>query len=515
MASLSLGHLPSLWKQHLLSEFAGLKQACPEGVFVSLNPGDPSLWSAVLFVRNGPYAPAVLRFHITFPDSYPRVAPLVTFQTDMFHPLITPLTTHMYSTDLQDDGSGGAAEQERLPPGGFSLRHGFPEWYKRDKRTANGGSKVSNAEAQGASSLDQTGQPQPGQVNATPTSPSQGSLPRYMQTSKRTVSTYSILKYIRSTFDKEDVLDSVPLSAAGNPGAWHAWRTHRRKQGKVFQEDRGGVIGDGGSDGSSKESEEEPQPPGEENSADATSKKSVSVRSMSPSTSPTTSTSMSISMSTPTSTTTTRRPGEWNWDGVWEDRVKKGIASTLSESVLYGAAGGPESLIHFLALEDGDIQTAKDNLRRTLVISACLPVRSHGLRAKSKKKLRPRKSRLSLRQEKKHSIHRPTYAASSWDELKFLSPHREKSGTAEISPISLPAPGLERDKPSPLRIIKQCKNYSRPLAKGWNTSMNAEVGVEKGSPPCSRDDYIPLKVMKKRASKVFRDVPPDENEVPS
>lgn len=34
---------------------AGLKQACPNGVFVSLTPGDPSLWSGVIFVRKGKY----------------------------------------------------------------------------------------------------------------------------------------------------------------------------------------------------------------------------------------------------------------------------------------------------------------------------------------------------------------------------------------------------------------------------------------------------------------------------
>lgn len=32
---------------------AGLKQACPEGMFVSLTPGDPTVWSAVLFIRYG------------------------------------------------------------------------------------------------------------------------------------------------------------------------------------------------------------------------------------------------------------------------------------------------------------------------------------------------------------------------------------------------------------------------------------------------------------------------------
>ena len=70
---LTLDSLPSLRKQHLLSELfvlarpsirpsplsdlhvvsAGLKQACPEGIFVTITPGDPTLWSAVLFVRDG------------------------------------------------------------------------------------------------------------------------------------------------------------------------------------------------------------------------------------------------------------------------------------------------------------------------------------------------------------------------------------------------------------------------------------------------------------------------------
>lgn len=45
--------LPALRRQNLLSEFAGLKQSCPRGIFVSLTPGDPSLWSGVIFVRKG------------------------------------------------------------------------------------------------------------------------------------------------------------------------------------------------------------------------------------------------------------------------------------------------------------------------------------------------------------------------------------------------------------------------------------------------------------------------------
>ena len=42
---------------HALSSSAGLKQACPQGIYVSLTPGDPTLWSGVIFVRKGPSIP--------------------------------------------------------------------------------------------------------------------------------------------------------------------------------------------------------------------------------------------------------------------------------------------------------------------------------------------------------------------------------------------------------------------------------------------------------------------------
>jgi hypothetical protein len=144
-------------------------------------------------------------------------------------------------------------------------------------------------------------------------------VPPYMQTDRKTISTYSLLKYIRSTFDKAEVLDAVPLSAAGNPGAWHAWRTHRRKEGKVFEEKKGhrlsrlsrlSII-----DGLPK------FPSSEQGDAAASDAKSIASQS------------------------TTREPGDWNWDGVWEDRVKKGVASTLTESVLYGASGISDDMV--------------------------------------------------------------------------------------------------------------------------------------------------------------------------
>jgi hypothetical protein len=71
-----MGSLPTVRRQQLLAELyvcfrdlvdisrlltdcpflfasAALKQACPQGVYVSLTPGDPSLWSGVIFVRKG------------------------------------------------------------------------------------------------------------------------------------------------------------------------------------------------------------------------------------------------------------------------------------------------------------------------------------------------------------------------------------------------------------------------------------------------------------------------------
>ncbi|KAF3068662.1 hypothetical protein CFAM422_007868 [Trichoderma lentiforme] len=337
MTSLALGHLPSLWRQHLLSEFAGLKQACPEGVFVSLTPGDPSLWSAVLFVRHGPYAPAVLRFQILFPDAYPRAPPLVTFSTDIFHPLITPLTTHMYPTSAETDGS--TAERPRLPPGGFSLEHGFPEWFGGSAARSRHGSRGRRGPSPSASST-KSGQ---SSSDKPPMVPPKDDVPRYMQTDQKTISTYSLLKYIRSSFDKAEVLDAVPLAAAGNPGAWHAWRTHRRKQRKALNEN----IKSNRLSRLSILSDLQPR----ENASEQGDAIAFDVRSIA---------------SQSTMATMAREPGEWNWDGVWEDRVKKGVASTLTESVLYGASGISDDMIHFLALEEGTIEAVKGNLRRTL-----------------------------------------------------------------------------------------------------------------------------------------------------
>ncbi|KID79053.1 ubiquitin-conjugating enzyme, partial [Metarhizium brunneum ARSEF 3297] len=289
----------------------GLKQACPE---------------AVLFVRDGPYAAAVLRFQISFPDTYPKLPPLILFSTDIFHPLITPLTTYMYAKDVQDKGTSSATDQERLPPGAFSLRHGFPQWFGRGQ-SAEPGSRLASGERLDSSGSDGTGAPPEGVVMSP--EPSHASSPDYSQTCKPGMSVYTILKYIRSTFDTPEVLDMVPLEASGNPGAWHAWRAHRRKHGKL--------------------ADQKPSS-GDDSDSDGV-RNSYSGKAEEPSLSP---------------TTATRQPGQWNWDGVWEDRVQKGVAASLSEPVLYGGSGVPDEMIHFLAMEETDLESVKDDIRRTL-----------------------------------------------------------------------------------------------------------------------------------------------------
>ncbi|KAK3379946.1 ubiquitin-conjugating enzyme/RWD-like protein [Lasiosphaeria ovina] len=325
-----MGNLPAVKRQHLLAEFAGLKQACPNSVYVSLTPGDPSLWSGIIFVRRGPYVTAILRFQISFPDTYPSLPPLVTFSTDIFHPLIAPLTTYMYTTDIQDTGTVSATDEERLPPGGFSLRHGFPDWFGRGRRSRQVSAQRPTTPLQTPPRPAAGSRLQPSSVASTPTSAASsslvGSIPAFMQTRPREVSTYDVLRYIRSAFDDEEVLDSIPLEAAGNPGAWHAWRAHRRQTGKAL-----------------------PPAPGEDGESASTSSPPSSVVGGGGGVG-----------------ATARRPAEWNWEGVWLERSKRGIAGSLSEAVLYGNAGTADELINFLNMDDTDVDGIKKNLLRTL-----------------------------------------------------------------------------------------------------------------------------------------------------
>lgn len=95
---------------------------------------------------------------------------------------------------------------------------------------------------------------------------------------RKTVPVTELLDYIRSTFDDETVLDSLTLEAAGNPGAWHAWKAHR---------------GENSSPGASDSKRATPQ---------------------------------------------ARLPGDWHWDGVWARRVQSEVEASHSEPMLYGSS---------------------------------------------------------------------------------------------------------------------------------------------------------------------------------
>ncbi|KAJ5465703.1 hypothetical protein N7530_009490 [Penicillium desertorum] len=244
MSTSKLPCIPSLRKQQLHLEFASLRRAAPPGVYVSLAPGDPTLWNGVIFVRSGPYASAVLRFQLRFPDTYPDLPPLVTFATDLFHPLIVPLTTYTFSTGSASDNPVSATDDERLPPGGFSLRHGFPHWFGRAKRSGLASGSTSRNVSGNSASVASTGHESSGypvtdgdESNASnPPDTSAASedggveAPRLAQAPamdqfaerRNVVPVSEILDYIRSTFDDELVLDSLPVEPTGSSsGDWH------------------------------------------------------------------------------------------------------------------------------------------------------------------------------------------------------------------------------------------------------------------------------------------------------
>jgi hypothetical protein len=167
------------------------------------------------------------------------------------------------------------------------LRHGFPLWFGRARRSAP---SSRNASGSTGDSPAQSGTPIRADFN---TAPSVIGTPQNTDD----VSIVRILEYIRSTFSEESILDSLPLETAANPGAYHAWRTHRAP---VLQ----------------------------------TQQSTPSLPS------PVSSTAEKAQGSSVLGTN--KRPGEWNWEGVWEERVKRAVKASLSESALFGTGVGED-----------------------------------------------------------------------------------------------------------------------------------------------------------------------------
>ena len=259
----------------------------------------------------GPYAPAVLRFQIRFPPRYPATPPSITFSSDIFHPLVTPLTTYTYTTGSSNSDTVSAADEERLRPGGFDLRHGFPQWFKRASNS-QGSSKassrnVSESQARETGLSDDAIAPFALRAIDVP-EPSRPTLfqaaqlgivsPQLRALVTPHVSIVEVLRYMKLSFEDATTLDVLPYDTVGNPGAWHAWRAHR----KTTKEEISRALAKN------------------ENSDDVIYRQRSSA--------------IMGNLADPIP----KPPGEWNWDGVWAERVKKGVNATVSEPVLYGDA---------------------------------------------------------------------------------------------------------------------------------------------------------------------------------
>jgi len=293
MSSLTL---PSYRRQQLLLEFAAIKARCPKGIYLSPLAANPAIWSGVLFVREGPYTSAVLRFEIAFPAAYPDVGPSINFSTELFHPLLVPLTTYTFAAGALDPNATlGSSEAERLKPGSFNLRDAFPGWYanKNDGRSMRSTSIGDNSLSEAVSNKDHV---LPARATA------------QEEVSKNETQTLqALLQYIKRAFEDGQFLDRLPPRSAVNINAWHAWRAHR---------------------GLPK----------------------LGSRSISPASAESGRTPLSPRLD----------PGDWNWDGVWESRVKSGIEESISDAVLFGSkSSGP------LTSTSGPIKFAKNDDEKT------------------------------------------------------------------------------------------------------------------------------------------------------
>ncbi|KAF8454447.1 hypothetical protein BDZ91DRAFT_561025 [Kalaharituber pfeilii] len=239
MPKLPLTSQDAFRRQNLLIEFASLKYACPQGIYMSLSPHDPILWWGVMFVRKGPYASAILKFTVLFPTSYPTHPPIITFLSDVYHPLVVPSTLPPGNTNhtFPNAPSSGKSQKlipaaqlnynqniSNLPAGSFTLKHGFPTWYSSSPRTTS---------SSGSKKL-------PPNPPLTPIVPSAaGSTVSPPQEKEKSI--LQVLHYLKSVFSYESVLDDIPTHLAANLGAWRAWRSFR-DAGKEGGKEEGKLV---------------------------------------------------------------------------------------------------------------------------------------------------------------------------------------------------------------------------------------------------------------------------------
>lgn len=271
--------------------------------------------SKLKVLLQGPYASAILRFEITFPPSYPRAPPVIRFITDIFHPLVAPVTTYTHASSTRISGSISDGDEGGLPPGGFGLKYGFPHWFEKPDQS-DLSSKDSPNHAGGRYERRRLGDKLEGTPDASvagttgsrsqgPCSPSgrrKSPQLRSSRPSKPLSNIAGVLNHMKRAFDDAETLDSIPLDVAVNPGAWKAWHAHRKRILKALTEE-GPVSG--------VTPKQVDQTDGRSSLEDTISHRS-------------------------------KQPEEWNWDGIWQERVQHGINASISDPVLYGIGAGDE-----------------------------------------------------------------------------------------------------------------------------------------------------------------------------
>lgn len=338
----------------------------------------------MLFVREGPYASLTARFSLSFPvhaythqhsttaaigtetalgstsgsgsgsESKSKFAPpLLTFQTDVFHPLIVPLTTYTFS----GGGGGGGSEEgvsskdveERLPPGAFRVRWGGEGWFadvgsglgkevvEGDGRDGGGRDEFGkDGEVNGADIHDEAGQSEIPSTNDSTTdsansqhTPDNLSTPRLsnhsvnpqdspQHTSPTVSTTLALLHHLHASFTKADFLDTIPLSHAANTSAWHAWRSYRDLPQIDFQ-----------------------MAPAQHESGRSPTSVTATTTGINTTSANREATQPTLHNQTQTQNINSpRHPRNWNWDGLFESRVSSSVRESNSDFALYGHLPG-------------------------------------------------------------------------------------------------------------------------------------------------------------------------------
>ena len=177
------------------------------------------------------------------------------------------------------------------------MRNGFPNWFGQSRRA--GGSRGDSRRVSGNNEEVKNDLPTTISVEE-----------QDLQLTQN-CSIARALAYLKLSFEEPEILDNLPLEAAANPGAWHAWRSYQ---------------------GLPKAASRAVSPAQEEAGKVPLAQK---------------------------------QPGDWNWEGVFEKRVKSGIEASISDAVLFGSARpgaqGNET-IRFRKLDEEQLDAIKDEM---------------------------------------------------------------------------------------------------------------------------------------------------------